>query len=333
MSCSAPDEWVEQRRYAMGTWVDSVYLTPDEHTQMLISNEVDDLLGRYEVDYYAWADGELGHLNTALGAGRSFTASAELAALLRLSKALSVSSDGFFDPGVGALVEAWGFHSADQDPGTPAAAFLEQWQRDPTSIAELRIDGRLLSTDSRRLVIDLGGIAKGEIIDRLLERFIAIGIDNVLINAGGDVRVRGARGDRKWTVGIQAPRSAGLLGSIELNDGEAAFTSGDYERFYEADDGRRHHLIDPKTGNPAAHTQSLTVIADNGALADAAATALFTAGPAHWRSVAAALGIASVLRVDASGSIEMTPAMRERVRMRSAAETATMFHEQRLARL
>jgi thiamine biosynthesis lipoprotein len=317
----------------MGTWVDTVYSTPDARTLERVGAELDELLGRYEIDYYAWADGELGRLNAALSSGNDFTASRELVDLLARARELTRSSDGFFDPGVGTLVEAWGFNSAESEPREPDAAFLDAWSRGHPSITDLHIDGRRLSADTTGLLIDLGGIAKGEIIDRILEQFGAAGVNDVLVNAGGDVRVRGMRGERSWTIGIQSPRAAELLGSIALDDGEAAFTSGDYERFFETDDGRRHHLIDPVTGRPAEHTQAVTVIADNGALADAAATALFVAGPANWRRIAAALGIVYVLRVDASGSIEMTPAMRERVRMQGTEEPATINDESNLARL
>jgi thiamine biosynthesis lipoprotein len=323
-ACAEDRQWVEERRFAMGTWVDTIYQPPDEPTRQRIESALDTLLHRYEVDYYAWADGELGRLNAALSRGDSFVASAELHDLLERSRELSLASGGLFDPGVGALVEAWGFNSADNTPGEPEAAFLEQWRTAQPSIVDLLIDDRVLSTTQRDLVIDLGGIAKGEVIDRILDRFAAAGIDDVLINAGGDVRVLGTRGERSWTIGIQSPRAQTLLGSIMLESAEAAFTSGDYERFYEADGARRHHLLNPKTGLPATHTQAVTVIARNGALADAAATAIFIAGPRRWREVAADLGIALVLRVDAEGDVEMTPAMRERVRMQAGGEPVTI---------
>jgi thiamine biosynthesis lipoprotein len=139
------------------------------------------------------------------------------------------------------------------------------------------------------------------------------------VNAGGDLRVLGARGDLRWRIGIQAPRAAGLLGIVELTPGEAAFTSGDYERYYEYEGGRMHHILDPSTGYPVSHTQAVTVIAADGATADAAATALLVAGPDSWRGMAAKLGIAMVLRVDASGRIEATPQMRERLQTDGAA--------------
>jgi thiamine biosynthesis lipoprotein len=73
-----------------------------------------------------------------------------------------------------------------------------------------------------------------------------------------------------------------------------------------------HHILDPRTGYPVTHTQAVTVVAADGTLADAASTALFVAGPKEWRHIAQALGVAAALRIDASGEIEMTAAMRDR---------------------
>lgn len=323
-SCSDSTDWVQQRRHAMGTWVDTIYPRLNAQAERRLQDELDGALQRYEIDYYAWADGELGRLNAALAERESFAVSVELADLLADARTISARSEGYFDPGVGELVEAWGFHRGGAVHKEPEPEFLQRWADDPAGIADLRIHGNRIDA-SRALIIDLGGIAKGEVVDRLLDLFVAAGVHNVLVDAGGDVRVLGTRGERSWTIGIQSPRDPqGLLGSIPLHDGEAAFTSGDYERFFESESGRRHHLLDPRSGVPAAHTQAVTVIAGNGALADAAATAIFVAGPENWRRVAASLGVACVLRVDASGTIEMTAPMRERISMQADDEPATM---------
>ena len=322
--CSPVDEWRENERFAMGTAVVSVHRSDPETDERALQVQVDSLLAREGSDYYAWGNGELARLNTALAAGESFSASPELVALLEHAGSLSRRSGGRFDPGVGAMVEAWGFHDARNEPSQPPAQLLAAWTEMPRSIADLAIDGDRIGSE-HPLVIDLGGIAKGAIVDRVLEVFARAGVEDVLVDAGGDVRVLGRRGDRAWTIGIQAPRAAtDLIGSIELRSGEAAFTSGDYERYFDTAAGRSHHLLDPRSGLPATHTQAVTVLAENGALADAAATALFVAGPEDWRAVAMALGISHVLRVGADGVIEMTDAMRERVRMQAGAEPATM---------
>jgi thiamine biosynthesis lipoprotein len=141
----------------------------------------------------------------------------------------------------------------------------------------------------------------------------AAGVVNALINTGGNVRVLGTRDGRPWRIGIRAPRADTILGVVELASGESIATSGDYERFYDYAGKRMHHILDPRTGYPVTHTQATTVVAADGTLADAASTALFVAGPEEWREVAQALGVAMVLRVDASGEIDVTPAMRDRL--------------------
>ena len=315
-SCGGSDLPRAERVLAMGTWVDIVVQAPDEAAHARLIGEIERMLRVFERDYYAWSDGALARLNAGLARGEAVQVDAELARLLRAAQRYSAQSGGAFDPAVGELVELWGFHSgtaAVRAPPDPAA--IEAWLGRRTGIRDLVVapDGTVRFAHSRSAKLDLGAIAKGEAVDRIVRRLAAAGVESALVNAGGDLRVLGDRAGLPWRVGVKAPRAAGVLGVIELADGEAAFTSGDYERFYELDGRRMHHILDPATGYPVEHTQAVTVIAQDGQSADAAATALLVAGPGRWRGAAAALGIERVLRVDATGEIEMTPAMRERL--------------------
>ena len=310
-ACSQSPQLVERRVYAMGTWVDLAVVAAPE-TAAAALDEAAAFLRRFETDYYAWAaDGELVRLNRALADGRAAIVSPEMAALLAEAKRLSAASGGAFDPGVGALVELYGFHDAAVEPRAPAPDELGAWLAAGASIQALEIDGLRVAA-RRPMLLDLGGIAKGAAVDRIVELLASRGITAALVNAGGDLRVLGRRGDRPWRIGIQSPRADLVLGTIELEDGEAAFTSGDYERFVELGGERLHHILDPRTGRPASGTQGVTVIARDGVSADAAATALFVAGDA-WAEVADALDVDAVLRVDASGKVEATEAMRRRL--------------------
>jgi thiamine biosynthesis lipoprotein len=315
------DTLVDFRLYVMGTSVDMSLpgRAAREHPDLLGSIEAE--LRQFESDYYPWADGELARLNAALTAGRAFTASVPMAALLVRAREIAMLSDGAFEPGVGPLVELWGFNDGLAAPPEPLpdADTIAATLAAAGSIRALRIDGRRISAPAGRYLLDLGGIAKGAAVDRVVARLEAAGIDRAIVNAGGDLRVIGEPAERDWRIGIQAPRDEGLLGSVTLGAGEAAFSSGDYERFYEADGRRFHHILDPRTGWPVAHTRAITVIAADGTTADAAATALFVAGPADWQALAATLGVAAALRVDADGRLEMTPAMRDRFQPGSAA--------------
>ena len=103
------------------------------------------------------------------------------------------------------------------------------------------------------------------------------------------------------------------MASIELAGDASVFTSGDYERFFEVDGKRYHHIIDPRSGWPANKTTSVTVIHDNAAMADAASTALFVAGPDDWIEIARNMHIELVMLIDTDGIIHMTPAMQSRI--------------------
>ncbi len=313
--CGGRDaRFMQQRIYAMGTWVDVALEAPPRQAAAALG-DVERMLRHIERDDYAWApDGELARLNLALAAGRPGTVSPALAALLGKARKLSAASGGAFDPGVGALVELWGFNDELEHPtAPPEPAAIRRWLAADAGIRDLTIDGTRVTSTNRAVKIDLGGIAKGAAVDRAIALLRAHGIRDALVNAGGNLRAIGTHAGRPWRIGIKAPRGQGILGVLELRDGEAASTSGDYERYYERGKKRFHHLLDPRTGYPAQGTEAVTVIAANATDADAASTAVFVAGPAHWRSAAAALGIELALRVDSAGGVEVTDAMARRI--------------------
>ena len=155
-----------------------------------------------------------------------------------------------------------------------------------------------------------------------------MGIRNALINIGGNVMALGSKEGRKWRVGIQHPRQAGPLATVALDDGEAIGTSGDYQRFFEVDGKRYPHLLDPRTGYPADHTQAVTVLIPAGpkagTLSDAASKPIFIAGPDAWREAARKMQIGLVLRVDRSNQIFVTEAMRQLIEFIGQAPALTV---------
>lgn len=144
-----------------------------------------------------------------------------------------------------------------------------------------------------------------------------MGIHNALINIGGNVMALGSKEGRKWRVGIQHPRQPGPLATVLLDDGEAIGTSGDYQRFFEVDGKRYPHLLDPRSGYPASHTQAVTVLipagAQAGTLSDAASKPIFIAGPEAWRDMARRMGVGLVLRIDGEGRIQVSEALHKRL--------------------
>lgn len=126
--------------------------------------------------------------------------------------------------------------------------------------------------------IDLGGIAKGYAVEQSAALLRGMGIEHALISAGGDTRVVGDRFGRPWMVGIRHPRDEyGIVTRLPLQD-EAVSTSGDYERYFDEDGVRYHHIIDPGTGDSARSVLSVTVIGADATLTDALSTSLFVLG-------------------------------------------------------
>ena len=265
--------------------------------------------------WHAWEPGELQQLNQHLAQGRDYKVPADIAALVGEANRLSILSHGLFNPTIGRLVDLWGFHADDFDGLEPPPALAVQTLVDqqPT-VTDVSVNAQVIRSTNPAVKYDLGGIAKGYAIDRMMERLSAMGIKNAILNTGGDLRLIGQPGDRHWRIGIKHPRKAdAVLATIELDNDASVFTSGDYERFYQADGHRYHHIIDPRSGYPVTGTSSVTVIHQQATTADAAATALFVAGPDEWPAIAADMGIEHVLRVDHEGTVFLTPAMRERV--------------------
>ena len=126
--------------------------------------------------------------------------------------------------------------------------------------------------------IDLGGIAKGYAVDVAIERASARGIDHILVTAGGDTRILGDRHGRPWVIGIRHPLDKDkVIAKIPLVN-EALSTSGDYERYFDEDGVRYHHIIDPKTGDSARSVRSVTILGSQAMDTDALSTSVFVLG-------------------------------------------------------
>jgi len=275
-------------------------------------------------DWHAWEPGELTALNAAFAAGRTARVSPDLRHLIEASQPLEQRTGGAFNPAIGGLVATWGFHTSDFPVTGPAPtdAEIDAWVARRPSMGDLVLDGDEVRSENPAVRLDFGGIAKGYAVDLALERLRALGVANAMVNAGGDLRAIGSAGGRPWRVAIRRP-GGGVIGGIEVGDGEAVFTSGTDQRFRESDGARYPHLIDPRTGRPARGLAQATVIAPTGLLADAAATALVVAGPDGWRRMAQELGLDAVLVVDAEGGVEATGAMAARLLPAEGAGEAT----------
>ena len=258
-------------------------------------------------------DSPLLRLNQVLETGESVVAEPLVLELIRISRPYYESSGGLFNPALGRLVREWGFHEEDGG-AVPAPERLQAYVTDPPGMEHLRVEGARVHSTHAALWLDFGGIAKGYALEQLVDRLREMGLQQLILNAGGDLRVLGRNGARAWCVGIRDPREAGqVIASVAVEDGESVFTSGDYERYFMHEGVRYHHILDPETARPATGVASVTVIHREATLADAAATAIFVAGVEGWQRISAALGVEQVMLVDEQGEMHATPAMRARL--------------------
>jgi thiamine biosynthesis lipoprotein len=265
-------------------------------------------------DWHAWEPGMLTGINQAFAKGQPAQADADIVEMVRSSQVIEQKTEGRFNPAIGGLIGLWGFHTSDYPiiGPAPTQANINDFLIQRPSSQDIRIDGLTLSSENPHVQLDFGGIAKGYAVDLAIEHVRGLGITSAIVNAGGDLRAMGSHGDRPWRVAVRKP-GGGIIGTVEVRNDEALLTSGNYERFRQDELKRYPHILDPRTGWPVEDVASVTVIAEEGIVADAAATALVVAGLDGWPAVARALELNQVLVIDESGTVYLTPEMERRM--------------------
>lgn len=308
----------EQQAYVFGTRVEVLVVGDDPTLGRQAIASVLREFDRLHRAYHAWQESELTALNLAIFEGRPQQVSEELANLIRESQELAKQGQYLFDPGIGQLVKLWGFHSDEFKAVLPPEVELKRLIAAHPSIKDLSLNGNTVTSRKPAVALDFGGYLKGVALDQAANILRQQGIHNALINIGGNVMALGSKEGRPWRVGIQHPRQSGPLATVELADGEAIGTSGDYQRFFELDGNRYTHLLDPRTGYPASHTQAVTILIPAGpkagTLSDAASKPIFIAGPERWQETARKLGVLQAVRIDINGYIYVTEKLAQRLR-------------------
>lgn len=313
--CGGEPPVVERVMPVFGTVVRVEVADADAATSDAALDQLQALYRRIDVDWRAFGPGELGRANARLAAGETVSLSPELARLVARGLDIRERSGGLFDPRVGPLVRLWGFDDlAHRTPtAVPDDAAIDTTRAVALGAAALHLDGLRLSA-AAPVTLDLAAVAKGSALAAGAAVLRAAGVDHALIVAGGDVLALGSRGRRPWRVGVRDPLGPGILGYIELSDGEAALSSGTYERYLDVDGQRYHHIIDPRTGRPARGAAGSTVISRDPELANAAATTLLVGGPDAFDELTRRLDMDCALLVATDGRRLMTPCMRRRLR-------------------
>ncbi len=207
--------------------------------------------------------------------GEPVEVSEATAEVLALALRISALSDGAFDITIAPAVALWDFTGARN--ALPDARALEEAVA-RVDYRKLMLEGNLVALPAG-MQIDLGGIAKGYIADRVADHLRARGVKSGLINLGGNVIALGTKPEGRWKIGIQDPAGGPMYKVAVSAEDISVVTSGTYERGFDLDGVRYHHILDTATGYPVQNgLSSATVIAAESALADALSTAIFSLG-------------------------------------------------------
>jgi thiamine biosynthesis lipoprotein len=307
----------KQQAYVFGTLVDiSVYGEPEAKARPAVNAVLADF-DRLHRLLHAWEPSDLERLNAAIAAGKaSEPVPPEVLGLIADAAQWSERSGGLFNPAIGNLIRLWGFHSDTFEARLPDPAEVSRLVSADPRISDLRIEQDRVISANPNVRLDLGGYVKGYALERAALLLGQHGVRNALVNIGGNILALGRHGDRAWKVGIQHPRQAGAIATLELNDGEAIGTSGDYQRYFEEDGQRYCHLIDPRTGRPASGAQAVTVLVRGehaGTRSDVTSKPIFVAGPSEWRKMAHQMGVTEALFIDAGGRASATQTLAGRI--------------------
>jgi thiamine biosynthesis lipoprotein len=274
-SHEARADWVGDEMDLMGTRVSVQLWHDDEARGRALVAEVMEEYRRIDREMSTYKpDSEISQVNAHAAEG-PMKISAELFSMIDRSLELSVASHGAFDITYDSVGYLYDFRA----------------RKRPT---EGEISEHLGAVDYRHVILDrengtvrftqpgvrinLGGIAKGYTVQHASEMLRAQGVEHAYLNAGGDTRVIGDRRGKPWIVGIRHPRAENEnFTSLPIDD-EAISTAGDYERYFEEDGKRYHHVINPRTGKPTEGILTVTVVGPDGTLTDGLDTAIFVLG-------------------------------------------------------
>lgn len=306
--------------YLFGTLVDISIYGESEDRAKLVANQVLQDFQSLHNQLHAWKPikdhqpSEIGALNIAFANGSEpITISPQLADILKNAIAFSVQSQGLFNPAIGHLIGTWGFQ---RDEFSAIAIDHEKIQALVTAnprMSDIVINNSTAYSSNPNVKLDLGGYAKGYALDMASDYLRKQQIHNALVNIGGNIIALGRHGDKPWRVGIQHPRKPAAIAALDLPDGWAIGTSGDYQRYFMLDGKRYCHVIDPRNGYPVQHTQAVTVLIppqkNAGVLSDIASKPIFIAAVEQKAKMAAMLGIQYFMIIDQQSNIAVSSAL------------------------
>jgi thiamine biosynthesis lipoprotein len=287
----------QYNRYLLGSQCEVTFICDNKETADLILYEIDQKL--YTIDSLLSYFSEYSLVTEINRIGHA-PLPPDITELFVLSDSIARITDGLFDISIAPLIELWGFYRRQFTYPDTA-----QIMRTLTLVDHRRI---VVRNDSIMIApgmkIDLGGIAQGYAADQVAVVLKKHNIASGLINIGGElVAIGNAPEGRPWRIGIKHPRHKGIIETVELVD-QGLSTSGDYEKYFQIDNTRYPHIINPNTGFPAQEFASVTIFSENAAYADAIATAVAIMGPEQGTKFLDSLGIHGIIYYEVHNKLQ-----------------------------
>jgi thiamine biosynthesis lipoprotein len=322
------EQLYHSQSYVFGTLVDiSIYGESDERARHLSNHILQDFQNLHD-RLHAWkpvSEGqpsELGLLNDSFAqSNKPIAISQDLANLLNDATKLSAKSNGLFNPAIGHLIGIWGFQRDEFSAVTVDDEKIKSLVKENPSMSDIVVKNNTVYSKNPTVKLDLGGYAKGYALDIAAAYLHKEHIKNALINIGGNIISLGQHGDKPWRVGIQHPRMPTAIATLDLPDGWAIGTSGDYQRYFLLNGKRYCHIIDPRTGYPAPHTQEVTVLvppqppnqSQAGVLSDVVSKPIFIEKPENRSKAALAFDIENFMVIDDQSNIFVSKNMAQKL--------------------
>ena len=299
-SVVATAEWYTNEQAIMGTVIRTELWSDDPLTAAEAIRLVNEEMHRIDRSMSTYKpDSEISRINRD-AAKNPVTISAELLDLIARGIEMSRLTNGSFDITYASVGQLYDYRAGVRPDEKQIAATLPAISY---RFVELDLVERTVFFARQGVRIDLGGIAKGYAVERGAGILRAQGIAHGLVSAGGDSRVLGDRRGAPWIVGVRDPRNSDrVVARLPLID-EAISTSGDYERFFEEDGVRYHHIISPATGHSASEVRSVTIIGPDATMTDGLATSVFVMGVDHGLQLIDSLDDFEAVIVDKHGRL------------------------------
>ena len=311
----------QQRFLQFGTIIDITLVTTDQDKALELFDAIETLLKKRHIEWHGWQDGTLKQFNQALltqtehnhEAGINIPETLQL--LIHDSQKYYVLSDGLFNPAMGKLIEAWGFHQQS----SPNLALIDQIKQDIPGMHDLIVKNNHAKTLNPDLQLDFGAIAKGLAIKQISRLIRQNQIENFIINAGGDIYAQGQKLGKGWRIAIENPFNADqnkqkIIGKISSSKPVSIFTSGNYHRFYVDENNiKRHHIINPLSGEPSLNISAVTVLHKDPVIADIAATTLMLTRIPELKKMAKKLEIENFLAISDQRELFISESMMKKI--------------------